>query len=135
MYTNATNNANKLIYPKFSYLIVGICFDVHNELGKYAREKQYSNLVEQRLREARLYYKREFQIGDSGNTVDFLIGNRIILEIKTQRVVTKDNYFQMQRYLQEARIKLGLLVNFRSNYLRPIRVVRIDSPNKQKYTH
>lgn len=135
MHANIANNANKLIYPRLSYIIVGICFDVHNELGKYAREKQYSDLLEQKFKEAKLYYKREFTIGDSGNTVDFLIGNRIILELKTGRIVTKENYFQMQRYLQEAWIKLGLLVNFRNSYLKPIRVVRVDSPNKQKYTH
>ena len=135
MHTYDTNNTNKLVYPKLSYIIVGICFDVHNELGKYAREKQYADLVEQKLKELKVEYKREFKIGDSGNIVDFLIANRIILELKTKRVVTKEAYYQAQRYLQQAKIKLGVIVNFRSNYLKPIRVVRIDTENKSKYIH
>ena len=49
MYTNDTNNANKLIYPKLSYVVTGICFDVHNELERYSREKQYGDLIERKL--------------------------------------------------------------------------------------
>ena len=78
MHTNDANNANKLIYPKLSYLIVGICFDVHNELGKFGKEKQYADLFEQKLKEAKILYKRELKIGESGNIVDFLIGKKIL---------------------------------------------------------
>ena len=53
MNTNYTNKNNKLIFPELSYLLVGICFDVHNVLGRFAREKQYSNLIELRLKEAK----------------------------------------------------------------------------------
>jgi len=38
---------NKLIYPELSYLINGILFAVHNEIGQYAREKQYSDYIDQ----------------------------------------------------------------------------------------
>ena len=41
----------KVLYPEFSYKIVGICFGVHNELGRFQREKQYSNLIETKLKE------------------------------------------------------------------------------------
>jgi len=75
-------NTNKLIYPDLSYTVVGICFAAHNELGQYAREKQYGDLVERMLKESKILFKREFKIGESGNTVDFLIDNKIILELK-----------------------------------------------------
>jgi len=125
---------SKLFYPKLSYLIVGILFYTHNELGRYAREKQYCNFIESKLKEVNVSYKREFQIADTKNFVDFLIDNKIILESKAKRILTKDDYFQLQRYLQESRIKLGLLVNFRDNFIKPKRIVRVDTKNFQELT-
>jgi len=125
MSTSATNT--KIIYPELSYKITGILFATHNELGQYAREKQYGDLLEKKFKEINLPYKRELSISDSGNILDFLIDNKIILEIKTVRIITKDNYRQIQNYLQATSIKLGLLVNFKSKYLKPIRIIRIDS--------
>jgi len=134
MDTNDTNNTNKkLIYPELSYLIVGVCFNVHNDLGRYAREKQYGDLIEKRLKEIMLSYKRELGINDSGDIVDFLIDDKMILEIKAKRLLTKEDYFQLQRYLQSFNIRLGLLVNFRDRYIKPSRVVRIDTDLKSKF--
>lgn len=45
MHTNDTNE--KLIYPELSYLITGICFEAHNEKGRFARERQYADLLEE----------------------------------------------------------------------------------------
>ncbi len=78
-------------------------------------------------------YRRELAIGDTGNMVDFLIDEKIILEIKAKRIITKEDYFQTQRYLQALNIKLGLLVNFRSNYLKPVRIVRIDTDARKRF--
>ena len=123
----ATNE--KIIYPELSYIITGILFSVHNELGQYAREKQYGDLIEVKLKEAKIPYKREVAIADSGNILDFIIDNKIVLELKATRILTKENYRQIQNYLQQSQAKLGMLVNFRSKYLKPIRIIRIDSYN------
>ena len=120
---------NKLIYPKLSYSLVGILFDTHNELGNHAREKQYGNSIEEKLKNAKIPFKRELEIAKSGNIVDFLIDDKVILEIKAKRVITKSDYYQTQRYLQESRIRLALLVNFRNKYIKPLRIIRIDSKN------
>ncbi len=127
------NSQEKLIYPELSYTLTGICFETHNELGRYGREKQYADFIERKLKELRIPYKRELRIADTGNTVDFLIENKVILELKNKRILTREDYFQIQRYLQVAGVKLGLLVNFRAPYLKPIRIVRIDTDRKNKF--
>ena len=121
MGTNDTNDEgeSKLIYPELSYLITGICFAVHNELGRYAWEKQYSDAVEQSLKENEIPYQREAAIGNTGNIADFIIDDKLIVEVKAKRFPVKEDYYQIQRYLQASQKKLGLLVNFRQRYLKP----------------
>ena len=119
----------KVIYPELSYKVTGILFGVHKELGSYSREKQYGDLLEKKLIEANLVYQREMVIGNTGNILDFVIDNKIVLELKSSRDLTKDHYRQIQNYLQQAGFKLGLLVNFRSKELKPKRIVRIDNPH------
>ena len=134
MHTNDTNKMDgKLIYPELSYLLTGICFEVHNQLGRYARERQYGDLLEEKLKGIKIPYKREFRVGKSGNTADFLIDNKIILELKVKSLVLKEDYYQAQRYLQALNVKLALLINFRNRYLKPIRVIRIDTSAKNKF--
>ena len=119
--------SKKVIYPELSYLVNGILFEVKKELGQYAREKQYGDLLEQKLKEGCIPYEREIVIGDTGNIIDFLIDNKIILELKAARFIISDNYRQIQNYLQHAQIKLGILVNFREKFMKPVRIIRIDS--------
>ncbi|MDP3954692.1 MAG: GxxExxY protein [bacterium] len=133
MHTNNTNKNDKLIYPELSYLLTGICFDVHNELGRYARERQYGNLLEQRFKEAGIAYIREFPIEGSGNVVDFFIDNKIIVELKAKPIILKEDYYQAQKYIQAADVRLALLINFRNRYLKPIRIVRIDTDARNKF--
>ena len=54
MITNHTNK--KIIEPELSYKIVGICFDTHNTLGRYCREKQYCDYIEDKLKENKISY-------------------------------------------------------------------------------
>jgi GxxExxY protein len=128
-------DTNKLFYPELSYTLVGICFSTHNDLGSYAREKQYGDLLANKLKDARLNYNREVIVGKSGNIIDFLVEKKIALELKSKRVITKEDYYQVQRYLQEGHLKLGLLINFRSRYLKPIRVVKIDNWDAHKLSY
>ena len=133
MHANDTNNTNKVIYPDLSYKLTGILFDVHNNLGRYSREIQYANEIEKRLGDLKISYKRELTIPETGNRVDFLIDDKIILEIKSKRILGKEDYYQIQRYLQTLDIKLGLLVNFRSQYIKPKRVVKIETGLRSKF--
>ena len=121
-----------ILYPEISYAVVGICFDIHNELGRFAREKQYADLLESRLKDSRVQYEREFRIGDSGNVVDFLIEEKVLLELKTVRALTRAHYRQIQNYLQQSRIELGLLINFSDAVLRPRRILRLSHQNNSQ---
>jgi GxxExxY protein len=136
MDTNGEGVKNtKVIYPELSYTLNGILFAVHNERGQYAREKQYGDAFEQKLREIGMPYKRELAINNSGNVVDFLVDGKILIEFKAKRLLLREDYYQAQRYLQETGFKLCILVNFRDKYLKPVRIVRIDTENKKKHTH
>lgn len=132
MRTNNTNNTN-IIYPELSYKITGVLFKIHNEIGRFCREIQYGDLLETKLKEEKIKYEREKPLPIEGienqftNKVDFSIEDRILLEIKAKPVIVKEDYYQMNRYLNASGYKLGMLVNFRNTYLRPIRVIRANS--------
>jgi len=124
---------DKIIYKDLSFKINGVCFAVHNKIGRYGREKQYCDLLEQEFIKLNIPYIRELTIGTTGNKVDFLIDNKIILEIKAKQIIAHEDYYQIQRYLQYSGHKLGLLINFRNRYLKPIRIVRIDTVHRVKF--
>ncbi len=49
MHSNDANNTNtersEPIYKDLSYMINGVLFATHNELGPYSREKQYGDVA------------------------------------------------------------------------------------------
>ena len=119
---------SKLIEPELSYLITGYCFKTQKKLGRFAREKQYCDDFEETIKSAGLNFRREFEIqklkpsSPTGNRVDFWVEG-ILLDFKAKPFITKEDYFQMQRYLEAADIKLGLIINFRNYYLKPKRII------------
>lgn len=127
-----TNSNPELLYPELSYKITGICFDTHNELGRFAREKQYGDLLEVKMKEIGLTHTREQRVGDSGNILDFIIEGLIALELKAKSSIISGDYRQVQNYLQVSQLKLGLLVNFRNKYLKPIRIVKIEKMEQSR---
>ena len=133
MHANATNRKPEIIYPELSYKITGLLFEVHNTLGRYAKEKQYGDALESLFEKAGVRYEREKPLpielieNQRTNLADFAVEDKILLELKAKELVTKEDYFQIQRYLQAIHYKLGFVVNFRNKYLRPIRVIRANS--------
>lgn len=120
----------KVVYPELSYKICGFCFFIHNKLGRYRSEKQYADALEHLLKENGIKYIREKPLvhsfeGEKGerNIPDFIIEDKIIVDLKAKSIITKDDYFQMKRYLVSANKKLGLIFNFRQKYLHPKRIL------------
>ncbi|MFH1161902.1 MAG: GxxExxY protein [Candidatus Jorgensenbacteria bacterium] len=128
-----TNTTNKIIYPELSYALTGVSFSVHNQLGRFSRERQYGDAVEAKLKELKIPYEREYNVKGSGNIIDFLVDSKIVMELKAKPVVSRDDYYQVQRYLQTLNLKLGIIVNFQNRYIKPTRVVRIDTPSKARF--
>ncbi len=61
------------------------------------------------------------------NIPDFTIQKTIILDFKAKRIISKDDYYQMRRYLTAFNKELGLIVNFREYYLSPKRVLNKEN--------
>ena len=97
-------------------------------MGRFAKEKHYADLLEDVFKERNIKYAREHRIIDTNDRIDFLIDEKIILEIKAKTLILKQDYYQTQRYLHATNKKLGLLVNFRNRYIKPIRVINADIP-------
>lgn len=121
---------SKVIYPELSYKITGIFFGAHNELGRFCNEKQYSDYIENHLKKLGIKYEREKVLSPSfdnelpgRNKIDFLVENKIVIEVKAKRILGREEYYQTRRYLKALGKKLGIIVNFREKYLRPKRVL------------
>jgi len=123
-------NFTKLIYPELSYKVNDVLFAVHNKLGRFCNKQQYADAVEQYLQELGMKYEREvilppsFEKETKGrNKMDFIIDNRIILEIKAKKFLTNEDYYQVKRYLTALNKKLGIIVNFRKKFIQPKRIL------------
>jgi GxxExxY protein len=123
--------SEKIILPELSFKICGLCFDAHNKLGRYRSEASYADAIETLLKEQEIPYKRELRLPPSfegeregRNRPDFIIDDKLVLELKTKPIITREDYDQVKRYLAVSGSTLGILVNFRSRYLAPKRVLR-----------
>ena len=120
----------EIVYKELSYKLNGILFTVHNELGRYRNEKQYCDLIEKYLKDFNIPYEREkilpanFVGEKRGRSkVDFMIDDKIFLEIKSKPFLEKLDYYQARRYLVSFRKRLAILVNFHQRYIAPKRVL------------
>ena len=127
-------NNSKLIYPELSYKINGIIFKVKKELGENVNEKQACDKVEFYFKEEEIPYIREFILPTSfegetkgRNRIDFIVDDKIIIEAKSKRFISPEDYHQIQRYLQAIDKKLGILVNFRDKRIIPKRILNSNA--------
>ena len=125
---------NDLLYPELSYQIIGILFEVYNKMGYGYQEKYYQKAISDKLKEINLPFREQFvvEIIFNGNEIgkyfsDFIIENKIILEIKRMDKFLKRDMEQAYAYLKATNLKLGILANFTKRGLQFKRIVNLNS--------
>lgn len=128
-----TNNKIELIYPELSYKIIGILYNIHNELGNKYQEKYYQRAIEIEFDSQKISFKKELPANliYKGNKIgkyflDFLIEEKIVLEIKATDNFKVRDFKQVSAYLKNTNMHLGILANFRTEKLT---YKRILNPN------
>jgi GxxExxY protein len=128
-----------LLYPELSYKVIGCAFEVYNEIGGGHKELTYHNALEIALKnkglecKSELYYPVKFQSVSVGkNYFDFLVDEKIVVEIKSADRFTKANFDQLINYLVVSNLKLGLLISFGRTEVKYKRILNIELLNKER---
>lgn len=121
---------SEILHKDLSYKINGILFEIHNKLGSFCNHNQYFEALEIVLKNRGMSYQREIEVpimldghAIGGNRLDFLIDDKIVLDVKNKKIITKKDYVQMKRYLNAAQKELGMIVNFAEKSIKPARII------------
>ncbi|MFA4890642.1 MAG: GxxExxY protein [Candidatus Paceibacterota bacterium] len=121
-----------ILFPELSYKIIGILYEVYNELGYGFQEKYYEKATAKAFGQEGLNYREQMhvplefkgeKIGDY--FLDFLVDDKIVLELKKGDNFSKKNIDQVYAYLKAKDLKLGIIAQFTSKGLKFKRIVNI----------
>jgi len=136
-----TQGGDKVIYKDLSYKIVGILYDVYNDLGYGYQEKYYERAIEKYLLIRKVKYTKQasYKIAVKDEVIgryyiDFIIDNKIVLEIKKGRYFSRRNINQVKGYLKATGMKLAILANFTPDGVKFFRVLNPDNIISHKST-
>lgn len=128
--TTTEDYSNKLLYEDLTYKIRGAIFEVKKQLGLGHKENIYQKALEEELKKIKLSFKKEKSINIKYNNrdigtyrPDFIIENKIILELKSLPSIGKVEKKQIWHYLKESEYKLALLANFGKNDIQIERII------------
>lgn len=107
------------IYKELTYKIIGCLYEVHKELGAVHKEIIYHKAlaIEFKNRSIPFTEEKSIDVKYKGKKIglyrpDFIIGDKVILEIKVAPAITKAMQDQVYYYAKGTKYKLVLLVNF-----------------------
>jgi GxxExxY protein len=119
-----------LIYPKLSYKLIGIIFEIYNELGFGYQEKHYQRAFKKELERNNLKYRQELPVNLVFNnekigkySLDFLVEDQVIVELKVAKDFYPKYIKQVLGYLKTTGKRLGILALFTPDGLRYKRLV------------
>ena len=114
---NADNSGFK--HQKLTQKIIGVFYEVYNELGHGFLESVYENAMGIALKEAGLSALQQApvtvrfrgrMIGDF--RADLLVENAVIVELKAAKAIDGAHEAQLLNYLKATEVEVGLLMNF-----------------------
>ena len=125
-----------LLYEELTYKIRGAMYEVHKALGPGHKEVVYQKALASEFESRKIPFAREKVLNvlykDKKVGIykpDFIVDNKVIIEIKAIPFLVRDAEIQMSYYLRGTQYELGLLVNFGSQHLDIRR--RIYSANRR----
>lgn len=109
-----------IILKEESYELIGICIEVHTELGMGFREIVYKDAIEYELKSKGIQYLRERQFKIHYKSIilphsycaDFIVYDSIILEVKATTIIVNIFVKQTINYLKASGLQLGIIANF-----------------------
>jgi GxxExxY protein len=109
-----------LILKEESYQLVGICMEIHRELGMGFKEIVYKDALEYEFNSKKIKYIREKECKIQYKDIilphryyaDFVVQDSIILEVKASYAIVNNFVTQTVNYLKAAELKLGIIANF-----------------------
>ncbi len=111
-------------YSEITEKILRAAMNVHSTLGNGFQEVIYQRALEVEFKLLNIEYAREVsmlvfykdvQVGE--RRVDFLVENKISVEIKALAQLNSINLAQGKNYLEAFNLEVGLLINFGGNSL------------------
>jgi GxxExxY protein len=119
-----------LIYPELSYKLIGIAYEVFNELGFGHLEKTYQRAYAKELKTKDISFVEQVKYivkykGEeiSHSRFDFLVEDKVIIELKKSGYMSKKNIEQISSYIKASNLKLALVIIFTPEGVRCKRVV------------
>jgi len=118
--TNAHESTN-ILEADLCYRIVGAIYNVANKYGKGLKEQIYQKALVEELTKQRLEFEQHKRINiyslDTAKHLgvyvpDFLVEDKVIVEIKSSDFTTKKDIDQQRSYLRSSIYEIAYLVNF-----------------------
>ena len=110
---------------KETYKTIGLCMEVHKNLGPGLLEIVYKDALEIEFRENNIPFEREkkYSIEYKGKILthkfyaDFIVNEDIVLEVKAIKEFSSEHIAQILNYIKLSHSELGLLINFQTKSL------------------
>jgi len=120
LHENRTGNIvskPKILYSDLSYEIVGALYRVSNKYGYQVHERHYYPLIEECFKQKKISFKRQvpvkLRLPFGGNYfIDYVIEDKIVLEIKIGSRINKTDVDQVMAYLRATQKKLAIIARF-----------------------